>query len=154
MKNLIVIFIALWAQATLANNVANLNKSGVILDGYDAFSYFQGDKPKKGDPKFQVKQDDAIYWFASEEDKQAFLKDPKKFAPQFAGWCAYAVADSKEKVDVDPTSFLIQDGRLLLFYNGLWGNTREKWLHTKDKDAKIFLKDADANWPLVQTKAP
>jgi YHS domain-containing protein len=150
MKNLIMILIALWAQTTWAGNVANLNKSGVILDGYDAVSYFQSDKPKKGDPKFQVKQDDAIYWFANEEDKQVFLKDPKKFSPQFGGWCAYAVADSKSKVEVDPNSFVIQDGRLLLFYNGVWADTRKKWL----KDSGKFLKEADANWPEVEKKDP
>lgn len=153
MNSVIASFI-LWGFSAWAGNVANLNKSGVILDGYDPISYFKSDKPKKGDPKFQTKLGEITYWFTSEDNKQEFLKDPKKYEPQFGGWCAYAVADSKSKVDIDPQSFLIQDGRLLLFYKGLWGNTREKWLHTKDKDQKIFLKEADLNWPEVKDKEP
>jgi YHS domain-containing protein len=131
---------------------ANLDKSGVILQGYDPVTYFKSGDPQKGDSKIQTKVDGATYLFATEANKQEFLKEPKKFVPQFGGWCAYAVADSKSKVDVDPKSFIIQDGRLLLFYKGLWGNTREKWLHTKDKDAKTFLKEADSYWPEVESK--
>lgn len=143
-----------WAATSFAGQVANLNKDGVILDGYDAVSYFSAKQPLKGDKKYQTKVDGATYWFSNNENLQTFLKEPKKYQPQFGGWCAYAVADSKSKVEVDPKSFLIQDGRLLLFYNGLWGNTREKWSNTKNKDAATYLKEADAHWPEVQNKEP
>lgn len=133
---------------------ANLNKSGVILDGYDPVSYFRSNKPAKGQSQFQTKQGEAIYWFSSEENRQTFLKDPQKYEPQFGGWCAYAVADSKSKVEVDPESFLIQDGRLLLFYNGIWADTRKKWQNTKNIDPQTFLKQADKNWLTVKTKEP
>ena len=113
-------------------------------------SYFKSAAPQKGDPAIEVQYGGATYRFASEANKQEFLKDPGKYAPQFGGWCAYAVASSKSKVDVDPQSFLIQDGRLLLFYNGILANTRKKWL----KDSKNFLKTADANWPEVEKKDP
>jgi YHS domain-containing protein len=144
----------LWGVGAWAGSTASVNEADVILEGYDMVSYFKREKPLKGNPQFQTKEDDAVYWFANEENKQAFLKEPKKYEPQYGGWCAYAVADSKSKVSVDPNSFLIQDGRLLLFYNGLWGNTREKWLHTRSKDPKTFLKEADANWPEVKPKEP
>jgi YHS domain-containing protein len=154
MKQLIVVISLFWGLSAFAGNTSNVNKAGVILDGFDAVSYFQSDKPVKGDSKFQVKQGDAIYWFSSDDHKKEFLKNPKKYEPQFGGWCAYAVATSKEKVDVDPKSFVIQDGRLLLFYNGIWADTRKKWTATKDKDPKTFLKDADSNWPAVINKEP
>jgi YHS domain-containing protein len=153
MKSLVVILMTLLSVISWSST-ANLNKSGVILDGYDPVSYFKSNKPIKGQSQFQAKHGEAIYWFSNEENKQTFLKDPKKYEPQFGGWCAYAVADSKSKVEVDPQSFLIQDGRLLLFYNGIWSDTRKKWKNSKDKDAKTFLKEADANWPLTQTKDP
>ena len=133
-----------------AEITSNVDKSGVILQGYDVVSYFKSDKPLKGNAKIKYEYQGATYNFASEENKQEFLKSPSKFAPQFGGWCAYAVADSKSKVDIDPESFLIQDGRLLLFYNGFLGNTRKKWL----KDDKSFLKKADANWPETEKKEP
>ena len=140
----------LFSAAAWAGNTSNLDKSGIILQGYDAVSYFKSDQPQKGDPKFQTKFEDATYLFSSETNKQEFLKSPKKYAPQFGGWCAYAVADSKSKVEIDPKNFLIQDGKLLVFYNGLWGDTRKKWM----KDAKSFLKTADMNWPEVEKKEP
>ena len=140
----------LWSLSAWAGPVANLDKSGVILQGYDAVSYFKSGEPLKGDPKIQTKFEDATYTFATEANKQEFLKEPKKYAPQFGGWCAYAVADSKSKVDIDPKSFVIQDGKLLLFYNGIWGNTRKKW----QKDSKTFLNTANTNWPEVEKKDP
>ena len=154
MKRLLTVILYFVASSASAAPVENVNKSGVILDGYDAVSYFQSEKPIKGDPKFQVKHGDVTYFFSSEGNKLLFLKDPKKYQPEFGGWCAYAVADSKSKVEVDPTSFVIQDGKLLLFYNGLWGDTRNKWLHTTGKDDKTFLKQAESNWPEVKTKEP
>lgn len=135
-----------------AGNVLNTNKTGVALSEYDAVSYFQPTGPLKGNVKFQTSHDGAVYFFANEANKQKFLKTPERFVPQFGGWCAYAVADSKSKVEVDPKSFLIQDGRLLLFYNGFFGNTRKKWQETKGKDAATFLKEADKNWPDLKDK--
>ncbi len=150
----VLVLITFFSLSARSENTANLNKSGVILNGFDPVSYFKAEKPVKGDPKFQSTQGEITYWFSSEANKEIFMKDPKKYEPQYGGWCAYAVADSKSKVDVDPKSFIIQDGRLLVFYNGLWGDTRDKWLHTKNKDAKTYLKEADANWPVTQIKEP
>jgi YHS domain-containing protein len=133
-----------------AESAVNIDKSGVILQGYDAISYFKSSEPQLGSSKISTAYGGATYLFASEANKQEFLKDPKKYAPQFGGWCAYAVADSKAKVEVDPKSFVIQDGRLLLFYNGIFASTRSKW----QKDPKTFLKAADANWPEVEKKDP
>jgi YHS domain-containing protein len=147
---LFLVFGALFGEALAAGSTANLDKSGVILQGYDAVSYFKSEKPQKGDSKFRADYDGATYFFANEENKTVFLKSPTKYAPQYGGWCAYAIADSKSKVDIDPTSFLIQDGKLLLFYKGLWGDTRKKW----QKNAKTFLKMADTNWPEVEKKEP
>lgn len=158
MRHVIVMIISILSLNALARPEANLNSSGVILDGNDPVSYFQSDKPKKGNAQFQVKQGDVTYWFSSQANKDLFLtdrkKDPQKYEPQFGGWCAYAVADSKSKVEVDLNSFVIQDGRLLLFYKGLWGDTKKKWLDTKGKDSKTYLKEADANWPETKTKEP
>ena len=140
--------------ASADSSIANLNSSGVILDGYDAVSYFESPSPLKGDAKIQATDEGVTYYFANETNKSKFVKNPKKFAPQFGGWCAYAVADSKSKVDIDPKSYLIQDGRLLVFYKGLWGNTREKWQTNKSKDAKEYLKQADQNWPEVKGTKP
>ncbi len=131
-------------------NLNNLDTSGFILKGYDPVSYFQSTQPQKGLPQFKTTYQGATYLFSSNSNKMKFLKNPNKYIPLFGGWCAYAVADSKSKVDIDPKSFLIQDGKLLVFYNGLWADTRKKWL----KDPNSFLKNAEQNWPAVQNKEP
>ena len=157
MKHIIALITMLFAtQVWAVSSEFNLNKDGVILDGYDVVSYFQSDSPKKGSSQFQVKEGEVTYFFSSEANKQEFIKNSKKYEPQYGGWCAYAVADSKSKVEIDPKSFVIQDGRLLLFYpkSFIFGDTRDKWLHTKNKDAKTYLKEADTNWPEVKTKEP
>lgn len=149
-----ILLLSLWSISGWAGSHSNLNRQGVILDGYDPVSYFGSLLPTKGSDKFQVKEGEVIYWFSTEENKQAFLKNPSKYEPQFGGWCAYAVADSKSKVDVDPKSFIIQNGRLLVFYNGFFGDTKNKWQQTKNKDSASFLKDADKFWPEVKKQEP
>lgn len=137
---------------------SNLNKAGLSLEGFDPVSYFRPEAskkgPLKGDEKFETKLDDSTFRFHSEANKQEFLKNPSKYAPAFGGWCAYAIAEKKEKVEVDVKSFLIQDGRLLLFYKGFLADTRDTWQNTKSKSPATFLKDANVNWPEVKNKAP
>lgn len=155
MKQLFGLGLLLWSFGAWAeSDVLNL-KMGVALEGYDPVSYFKSDKPTKGNSTIQAKEGEATYWFSSTANKDEFLKDPKKYEPQFGGWCAYAVADSKSKVPVNPENFYIQDGRLLLFYkNWLLGNTRTKWLNSDGKGEKEFLKQADANWPETKGTKP
>jgi len=60
----------------------------------------------------------------------------------------------KSKVEADPKSFLIQDGKLLLFYNGVWADTKKKWQNSKEKDPASFLKEAEANWLEISKTTP
>jgi YHS domain-containing protein len=156
-KLLSLVVITFLGVISFAKSQSNVNSEGVMLGRNDPVSYFKLNKPIKGDSKFQAKVGEETYWFANEENKALFLKDPKKYEPEFGGWCAYAVSTSKSKVEVDLNNYLIQDGRLLFFYKraGFFSkDTRDDWLHTKSKDAKIYLKDADANWPETKIKEP
>jgi hypothetical protein len=49
---------------------------------------------------------------------------------------------SAEKVEVDPETFKIVNGKLYLFYNKYFNNTLTKW----NKDEDRLKKQADANW--------
>ncbi len=137
-----------------AHAKGNVNDEGIIAEGYDVVSYFQPKGPKKGQPAIKATHNGDGYLFSSNENRALFLKDPQKYVPQFDGWCAYAVADSKSKVEIDPKSFVIQNGRLLLFYNGFLADTRKKWTTSKKKTPEAFLTLADANWPETQKKEP
>ena len=151
-----IVFTTISIQVGAATS--NLNKAGLALEGFDPVSYFRPEAskqgPLKGNAKFETKFDDSTFRFSSEANKEEFLKNPSKYTPAFGGWCAYAIAEKKEKVEVDIKSFLIQDGRLLLFYKGFLADTRNTWQNTKSKAPDAYLKDADKNWPEVKDKAP
>jgi YHS domain-containing protein len=127
----------------------NLEK-GLALGGYDPVAYFPegGSKPVKGDAKLAVERSGVRYLFASVEHRQLFVAQPERYRPRYGGWCAYAMADG-EKVEVDPKSFLVNAGRLYLFYQGLFNDTRKKWL----KDPLKLASDANREWQALLGKA-
>ena len=87
----------------------NLTKSGVALGGFDAVSYFST-KPQKGKSSFKVTYNAAVYYFQNAENKAKFEANPAKYAPAYGGWCAYAMGETGEKVEIDPMTHKIIDG--------------------------------------------
>ncbi len=124
--------------------LVNTDKTGVALQGYDPVAFFTDQKPLKGDPKFVVKRDGAIYFFTSKEHKELFTQDPAKYEPVFGGYCAYGVSRNK-LVEIDVDAFQIVDGKLLLQYSK---GVRDDF----NKDTKGNLAKADANWPALVEK--
>ena len=100
-------------------------ENGLALSGYDPVSYLDG-KPTRGSAEIVQQHRGVTYRFASAENREHFCAMPGKYEPAYGGWCAYAMAQG-EKYEVDPESYLLQDGRLLLFYKGFLNNTRKKW---------------------------
>ena len=122
----------------------NLDKTGVAIQGYDPVAFFTDNKPVKGDPKILVKQDGAVYFFASKEHKELFKADPAKYEPEFGGYCAYGVSRNK-LVEIDVDAFQIVDGKLLLQYSkGVRDNFNE--------DKAGNLARAKANWTGLAAK--
>lgn len=145
MKNTFLLFIALFSFClTFGQDHVNLKK-GFAAEGYDVVSYFKN-HPQKGDKKFVHTYEGVKYKFSSSENLETFKKSPETYLPQYGGFCAYAVAVKGEKIGVDPETYLIEDGKLYLFYNS-WGvNTLNKW---NEEGAKKLQKEADKKWPLV-----
>lgn len=87
----------------------NLGKGGLALQGYDPVAYFPegGGEPKPGKAGLTVTRHGVTYRFASEAHRELFLENPARYEPAFGGWCAYAMAEG-DKVEIDPTSFLIE----------------------------------------------
>ena len=84
-------------------------------------------------------------YFSTTENKEAFKKAPAKYEPQYGGWCAYAMGNSGEKVEVDPETFKLKDGKLYLFYNKYFTNTLKSW----NKDESNLQLKADNNWKKI-----
>jgi YHS domain-containing protein len=137
------------ALKTRAVSHYNLD-SGVGLHGYDPVSYFAegGGKPTKGDKKFSVAYRGVTYRFSTEANRKRFAEAPDRFEPAYGGWCAWAMGEKNDKVDPDPTSFKITDGKLYVFYKGILGDTRALWL----KDEAGLNSKAIANWKRLSTE--
>jgi YHS domain-containing protein len=120
----------------------NADKKQVAIKGYDAVTYFTTGKPKEGKPEFAVTYQGLSYYFISNENKELFKKNPTQYEPQYGGWCAYAMGNDGSKVEVDPETFKILNGKLFLFYNKYFTNTLKSW----NKDEARLMKNADANW--------
>jgi YHS domain-containing protein len=123
--------------------------NGFIAEGFDVVSYFVNEKPVAGNSKFQTTFDDIKFKFSSEENLAVFNKDPKKYIPQYGGFCAYAIAAKKTKMDIDAESYEIRDGKLYLFYNAWFSNKLENW---KEEDTAELQKKGDKNWKELKHK--
>ena len=115
---------------------------GLAIYGYDPVAYFLDSKAKEGSSEYSFKYQDVEYRFINEKHKTLFSNNPGKYLPQYGGWCAYAMGDSGEKVEIDPETFKIVQGKLYLFYNFYFNNTLKKW----NKEETLLKKQADKNW--------
>jgi len=123
----------------------NIARSGLAIEGYDPVAYFILQKPVRGNSKIALVYEGLTYYFSSEKHKEMFRADPVKYEPQYGGWCAYAMGNSGEKVEIDPETFKVVDGKLFLFYNKYFNNTLKTW----NKDETNLLRKANANWSKI-----
>lgn len=129
------------AQTALRTKGFNLEK-GVGIQGYDPVAYFTQNKALKGNKQFSALADGVTYYFSNTANRDLFIKDYKKYEPQYGGWCAYAMGATNEKIEIDPETFKIVNGKLFLFYHSWVNNTLNKW----NKEEVDLKAKADKNW--------
>ncbi|MEL7296687.1 MAG: YHS domain-containing (seleno)protein [Pseudomonadota bacterium] len=115
--------------------------SNTALKGYDAVAYFTEEKPVKGDKQHSTEWNGATWQFSSAENLAKFTADPERYAPQYGGYCAWAVSQGYT-ASGDPKVWAVVDGKLYINYNDDVGAT---WR----EDPVGFIRLADANWPTV-----
>lgn len=140
MKRVLIAFLFISSIAFAQQNYNT--KNGVIANGYDVVEYFNN-KAEKGNKKFITTFDGVKYQFSNKENLEIFNKTPKKFVPQYGGYCAYAIGKNGDKVSINPKTFEIRDGKLYLFYNSWGTNTLELW---EKEGAEELKNSADKNW--------
>ncbi|MBS1577427.1 MAG: YHS domain protein [Bacteroidetes bacterium] len=139
-----IILTSVAQDAELRKKQYNLD-NGVGISGYDPVAYFKQTKAIKGKKEYSVVADGVIYYFSSVENKEEFKKNYSKYEPQYGGWCAYAMGNDGTKVEVDPETFKIIDGKLFLFYNKFFNNTLKSW----NKNEVKLKTSADTNWQRI-----
>ena len=150
MKNLFFTILLLSSIISFGQNTTKRTKqfnleSTLAIQGYDPVSYFKLNKAVKGKKELSYVFDGITYHFATKENKDDFQKLPQKYEPQYGGWCAYAMGSSGDKVEINPETFKIIDGKLYLFYNAFFNNTLKSW----NKDEKNLKSKADRNWKKI-----
>lgn len=142
---LLLLSVMAFSQEALRKKEFNLNNNGLAIQGYDPVAYFKLGKAVKGSSSNAIYYQGATYYFSSPENKEIFKQDPSKYEPQYGGWCAYAMGKEGSKVEVDPETFKIINGKLFLFYNRFFNNTLKTW----NKDETNLHAKADANWKKI-----
>lgn len=121
------------------NGFVSLNTTdGLALGGYDAVAYFTESKPVKGRAEFSHNYNGGQWLFASAANRDAFAREPQKYAPQYGGYCSYAVSRGYT-ANADPEAWRIVDGKLYLNYNL---DVREMW----QQDIPGNINKAGKNW--------
>jgi len=149
-KQILILLIAFISMSTFAQTPAkrasefNLENKTAI-QGYDPVAYFKQGKAVEGKKELSAIYQGVIYNFSTASNKDAFLKNPTSFEPQYGGWCAYAMGAKGEKVEVNPETFKILDGKLYLFYNAYFNNTLKSW----NKDEVNLKAKAEKNWKKI-----
>jgi len=118
--------------------------SSLAVSGYDPVAYFTQGKPVQGSGDHEYEWNGATWRFSSAENLNSFKSDPLAYAPQYGGYCAWAVSQGYT-ASSDPEVWRIVEGRLFLNYSK---DVQQKW----EKDVPGFIAKADANWPKVLDK--
>jgi YHS domain-containing protein len=115
---------------------------GLAIEGTDPVAYFTEGRPVAGASDFEHVWMGAVWRFASAENLARFQADPERYAPQYGGWCAWAVAQGYT-AKIDPEAWRIEDGRLYLNYSKA---VQARWA----QDIRGNIAKADRNWPEIR----
>ena len=118
---------------------------GVAIRGYDPVAYFNQGKAVKGKKDFEYQYMGATWRFIDAENRDAFTKDPDKYAPQYGGYCAFGMSHGYA-APIDPKAWSVVEGKLYLNYNL---EVRKEW----NKDIPGFIGKANENWPKIPKKS-
>lgn len=114
---------------------------GVAVGGFDPVAYFREGSAVEGSPAITLDYEGATWRFASEDNREAFKADPRRYAPAYGGYCSWATSQGY-LAKGDPHNWDIVDGRLYLNYDD---RIQERWR----KDIPGFIAKADRNWPQI-----
>ena len=130
--------------AAHAGSIVYGASKGPAIDGFDAVAYFTGGAPAEGDARYTHEWNGATWRFVSPENRDRFKAEPERYAPQYGGYCAYAMAHGSF-ASGDAKRWRIVDGKLYLntnrFAQALWDNNIPK-----------RVVEADGHWPLKKVE--
>lgn len=112
--------------------------SDTAINGYDPVAYIMSDQAMEGNEEYSYHWKNATWRFASEENKTIFMAQHDKYAPQYGGFCAFAVSKGFT-ANSDPDTFEVLEGKLYLFDSE---DVKLQW----KSDLRENIKKGTANW--------
>lgn len=134
-------FVVLVPRTALAMTPKIYAEGGVAVDGTDVVAYFNEGKPVPGNPAFTHDWNGATWRFSSATNRDAFAANPDAYAPQYGGYCAYAVSEGYT-ASTTPKAWRIVDGKLYLNYSR---RVQRIW----ERNIPERISNGNANWPNV-----
>ena len=133
--------VAFLATRGMADTPSVYAKNGIAVDGTDVVAYFTQNQPRQGTSAFSHDWNGATWLFATTANRDTFAADPTAYAPQFGGYCAWAVSNGYT-ASTTPEAWRIVDGKLYLNYSR---RIQRRW----ERDIPARISAANANWPTV-----
>lgn len=128
-----------------------LDETGYAVSGYDVVAYFDlaqspvGQSQPDGVPgnaAITAEYNGSTFAFATEANRDKFVADPARYAPQYDGHCAYGVSKGG-KVPGNPNLWRIVDGKLFL-------NITENVVGFWEEDIPGNISLAENNWVNIE----
>ncbi|SIO48726.1 YHS domain-containing protein [Bradyrhizobium erythrophlei] len=135
-----------YAYDETSHSAQNVDTKGVGLHGYDPVAYFTVGKPTAGSEKFEATYEGVRYRFSNAANREAFTKEPAKYAPAYGGFCAMGASLGK-KFDGDPNYWKIVNGKLYVNVNA---DVDKAW----KEDPAANISKGNQNWPEIKDKTP
>ncbi|MEJ8476463.1 YHS domain-containing (seleno)protein [Roseibium algae] len=142
----IVLTTCLFAGSAYADEITTYVSGDAAIGGTDPVAYFTLGKPVAGSDKFTTTYDDVTWKFSSAENRDMFVANPAKYAPQYGGFCAFGAAMGF-KVPVVPEAWKIVDGKLYL-------NNSPAVQKRFEGDVAGYINNATLNWEIIKDKKP
>lgn len=114
-------------------------EDGIAIKGADPVAYFTQEQYVPGSSAYEYEWKGATWQFSSAEHRELFATNPEQYAPQYGGYCAWALSEG-QIAPIDPTKWTVVDGKLYLNFNE---EIQGRW----EKDIPGHITRADQNWP-------
>ncbi len=133
--------IFLFASSAFADGKV-YSDAGKAINGYDPVAYFMEGKPVEGESEFSLDWNGARWLFTNAENRDQFRATPERYAPQYGGYCAWAVSQGYT-APTDPEAWKIVGGKLYLNYSK---SVQTRWSRNIDQN----ITAGDTNWPGIE----